>query len=139
MLPEQPEERQPGDIADAPDVARQAEVAEDRQVEPAVVGGVACRPQHGAIPAAREIELGNLGRMEVERLSDLGVTSKPPRSANVSQSVRKPLVEELVGELQVGRQVLGEAHALPVGALEPPDERDREPRTRRRFVSCPPP
>ena len=130
MLPQEPEERQAGDVADAADVARQAELAEDRQVEPAVVGGVARGPQHARDAGRREVQLGHLGRLEVERLAVVGrqVEAGPLRERVPERA--EPLVEELVGEPQVRGQVRGEAGPLPVGALEPPDEPDpagREP------------
>ena len=106
VLPEQADEREPGNLADAPDVPRDAELVEDRQVEPAVVRRVAGRPQDGRDALAREVELGDLGWL------DTSATRRSSSVTSIAGSLGKgvaqrpePVVEELVRELEVVGEV----------------------------------
>src|SRR5438128_3307982 len=85
------EEVEAGHLGHAADMARDTLRVEDRQVDPAEVEPVAARPDHGRYAFGREIELGDLRRMEAEKLAVVrrGVD---PGSLDVGVSATTPLI-----------------------------------------------
>ena len=130
MLPEQPERRSgPGPRLTPRTWRGSAELVEDREVEPAVVAGVARGPEHGRDALGGEVELGRpraarrstrRGRRRLERRSpaafDVPLADGPI-----------PLVEEPVGETEVRHEVRREPDALAIA--RPRTGREPDPRS----------